>query len=228
MVTKVENDLESPVTDDGGLPSWTRSIAAILLMIVLQLPIGGYLIPGTSLGAQIGREAIFWALTWILIGYVLFVERRSISSVSLKRPAWNSLVFGLTAAVAMIAGMALIYIVIFPALGLSSSEDGLIAVKALPVWFRIMLIFRAAVFEELYFRGFMIERLTEITGFRSLAASVSLAAFTFAHLDYWGWPHLIVAGFGGAILTGLYLWRRDLSSNMIAHFLTDAVGFLIG
>jgi hypothetical protein len=37
-----------------------------------------------------------------------------------------------------------------------------------------------------------------------------------------------VAGFGGAILTGLYLLRRDLGSNMIAHFLTDGVGFLLG
>jgi membrane protease YdiL (CAAX protease family) len=26
------------------------------------------------------------------------------------------------------------------------------------------------------------------------------------------------------ILTALYVWRRDLWANMIAHFLTDAVG----
>jgi membrane protease YdiL (CAAX protease family) len=56
---------------------------------------------------------------------------------------------------------------------------------------------------------------------------VSLATFTYAHLSYWGWSHLIVAGFGGLVLTGLYLWRRDLVSNMVAHFLTDAIGFLL-
>jgi len=227
VTTKEDINLEASVSDDSGRSSW-RSIAAIVLMIVLQLPIGGYMIPGASLAAQTGREAIYWVLTVILIGYVLFVEHRPISSVRLKWPTWKSLAFGLAGGVAMIAGMALIYIVIFPALGLSSIEGGLIAVKALPVWLRVMLIIRAAVFEELCFRGFMIERLTEITGFRWLAAAISLAAFTFAHLGYWGWPHLIIAGFGGVILTGLYLWRGDLSCNMIAHFLTDGVGFLIG
>jgi len=26
----------------------------------------------------------------------------------------------------------------------------------------------------------------------------------------------------------LYLWRRDLASNMVAHFVTDGIGFLLG
>jgi membrane protease YdiL (CAAX protease family) len=87
---------------------------------------------------------------------------------------------------------------------------------------------RAAVFEEIYYRGFMIERLAEITRLRWLAALISLTSFTFAHVSGWGWAHLMVAAFGGAILTGLYLLRRDLASNMVAHFLTDGVGFLLG
>jgi len=45
---------------------------------------------------------------------------------------------------------------------------------------------------------------------------------------YWGWTHLIVAGYGGLVLTALYLLRRDLAANMLAHWLTDAVGFLLG
>ena len=102
------------------------------------------------------------------------------------------------------------------------------AVKASPLWFRILLVTRAAVFEEAYYRGFAIERLAEITGFRWLAGLISLAGFTFAHLSYWGWSHLIIAAFGGAVLTGLYLFRRDLGANMIAHFVTDGVAFLVG
>jgi uncharacterized protein len=89
------------------------------------------------------------------------------------------------------------------------------------------LAITAAVFEEIFYRGFTIERVAELTHLRWLAAGVSLAAFTYAHLGYWGWSHLIVAGFGGLVLTGLYLWRRDLVSNMVAHFLTDAIGFLL-
>ena len=128
----------------------------------------------------------------------------------------------------MVAGMAFIYLVIFPALGLSPVEPGTVAIKALPFWLRVLIVVRAAVFEEIFFRGFMIERLAEIFRSRSGAAAVSFSIFTFLHLGYWGWAHLLIAGFGGIILTALYLWRRDLTANMIAHFLTDAVGFLLG
>jgi membrane protease YdiL (CAAX protease family) len=90
------------------------------------------------------------------------------------------------------------------------------------------VIVRAATFEEIYFRGFAIERLTEMVGSRPVAAAISLVTFSAEHVSYWGWAHLVVASFGGAVLTGLYLWRRDLGANMIAHLLTDAVGFLAG
>ena len=120
------------------------------------------------------------------------------------------------------------YLVIFPALGLAMEEKQMGEVKALPLWFRIGLVTRAAMFEELYYRGFAIERIAELSGQRWLAALVSLAVFTFAHLDYWGWSHLIVAGYGGLVLTALYLLRRDLASNMLTHWLTNGVGFLLG
>jgi len=65
----------------------------------------------------------------------------------------------------------------------------------------------------------MIERLTEIVRSRWGVAAISLAAFTLAHLGYWGWAHLMIAGFAGIVLTGLYSWRRDLAANMIALYL---------
>jgi uncharacterized protein len=38
----------------------------------------------------------------------------------------------------------------------------------------------------------------------------------------WGWGHLLIAGFGGLTLTLLYVWRRNLWANIIAHFIADA------
>jgi len=207
--------------------SLAGSSGAITLMVVLALPLSGWLVHGSSLTAVAGRELVFWALTLVLIAYVHLVERRSISSIGLKPLKWKTIVFGVLGAFVMVAGMAFIYLVIFPALGLSPNEPGTVAMIALPFWLRVLIIVRAAVFEEIFFRGFMIERLTEILGSRWGAAAVSLAAFTFLHLGYWGWAHLMIAGFGGIVLTALYLWRRDLTANMIAHLLTDAIGFLL-
>ena len=205
-----------------------KLFGTISILIIFQLPLGRYLARGNTLGAQIGQEAVFWILTFVLVCYVRVIEARPLSSVGLVRPTWKSFTFGVAAAFAMVAGMAFIYMVLFPILGVSTSEPTMVAVKAMPLWFRVLLILRAAVFEETFYRGFMIERLADITRLRWLAALISLTAFTFAHLSGWGWAHLMVAAFGGAILTGLYLLRRDLASNMTAHFLTDGVGFLLG
>jgi len=46
-------------------------------------------------------------------------------------------------------------------------------------------------------------------------------------LGFWSWGHVLIAGFAGIILTLLYIWRRNLWVNMIAHFVPDAVGFLL-
>lgn len=56
-----------------------------------------------------------------------------------------------------------------------------------------------------------------------LAALVPLAVFTLAHLSAWGWGHLVGVLFGGALLTGLYLWQRDLVACMIAHTIIDTM-----
>ena len=207
-------------------PRRNAPVAAFLMMILLQLPIGGFLVHGNTLNAEVSREGIFWVLTVLLIAYILMLERRPLSSVGLSRPTLKSVVFGVIGAIVMVAGMAAIYMVVFPALGFAMNEPTVATLKSMPLWFRVILILRAAVFEELYYRGFMIERLTELTRLRWLAALISIGAFTLAHLSDWGRAHLMIAGFGGIVLTVLYVFRRDLASNMIAHLVTDAVGLL--
>ncbi len=200
----------------------------VVLMVALQLPLAGRLFPGESFGAQIEREGVYWTLTAILLGYITLVELRPLSSVNLRRPTWKSLGFGIAGGIVMVMGIAFLYIRVLPVLGPTPSEGQLDTIRAMPLWFRLELVLRAAVFEELFYRGFVIERLTDLAGLRWLATVISLAAFTYAHLGYWGWAHLLIAGFGGCILSGLYLWRRDLSTSMIAHLVTDGIGFLAG
>jgi len=221
-------DSSMPESREPAKPSSLSLFGTILILVIFQLPLGRYLALGDTFGAEVAREGVFWGLTVLLVSYILFFERRPLSSIGLIQPTWKTVAFGVIGAFAMVAGMTLIYLVLFPMFGLSTNEPTMIAVKAMPLWFRVVLILRAAVFEEIFYRGFMIERLAEFTRLRWLAALISLTAFTLAHLSGWGWAHLMVAGFGGAILTGLYLLRRDLGSNMIAHFLTDGVGFLLG
>jgi uncharacterized protein len=201
--------------------------ATIALLILIDLPFTDWVVHGDSLAASVEREALFWIATLVILAFVLLVERRPLSSIGLVRPTWRTLLFGVVGGGVMFASLAFIYTVIYPLLHAPFDAGANSVFGTLPGWLNAVIVVRAAVFEETFYRGFAIERLSEMLRSRKLAALVSWAAFTLAHLPSWGWVHLIVAGTGGIILTALYLWRRDLPCCMIAHAITDGVGVLL-
>jgi uncharacterized protein len=203
---------------------WTRA-GAVVLMVVFGLPIAGWIVPGETLAAMIAREGLYWMMAAAIVAFVLVVERRPLSSIGLVRPRWSMLLYGVLGGIVALAGMALLYYFVLPRLG-SDLATKFAAITATPFMLRAEVVVRAAVLEELFYRGFMIERLSEILRNRWIAALVSLVAFVSAHLSFWGWGSLLTAGWGGLVLTVLYLWRRDLATNMLAHGLTDAVALL--
>lgn len=180
----------------------------------------------TGLGPLLGREVLWWLLVIIVLVYILFVERLPLSSIGFKRPRWGTL-WAIPAAVVLVGGIVSISYGLFPLLHLHMNTAEMSKLMATPYWYRLILVARAAVCEEVLFRGYPIERIKELTGKSWIAAAVSWAAFTIAHLGSWGWAQLIVAGFGGIVLTALYLWRRDLPCNILAHFIADGSGFLL-
>ena len=159
-----------------------------------------------SLGHFVGYEIFWWALVVLLLSYVRCVERRPLTSIGFHKPGvWNILI-GIAAGIVFLASLAGIYFVLFPYLHFK--EDPQVArvmsqMLAKPQWWRLTLILRGAIGEEILFRGYAIERLRELTG------------------------RFSIAGSAGVILTLLYIWRRNLWVNMIAHFVPDAIGLLL-
>ena len=207
-----------------------RIIILVGLAIALAVPdlgLTGHLPAVSGLDPRYVREWFWWALLAVVLFYVLVVERRSLASIGFRRPTWKTFVFGFLGGVAATAVIVAAFSLVLPALGLKANADAVIKILQTPLWYRVLLVTRAAVMEETLFRGYGIERLNELTGNRWIAGAVTWAAFTLAHLPSWGWAQLIIAGSGGLVLTALYLWRRDLICNMTAHWLTDAAGFLL-
>ena len=91
-----------------------------------------------------------------------------------------------------------------------------------PAWLLLVGVVTASVTEELLFRAYPIERLTRLTGRRWPGAWLSLVAFVAYHLQGWNLGHVLGVVLPlGAVMTGLYLWRRNLVFMIIAHFLLD-------
>jgi membrane protease YdiL (CAAX protease family) len=203
-----------------------KALLAVALFAVLQTPFAEFVSPGSDAVSQMHREIIFWLVTLLLWAYVLVFEKRPLSSIGLVRGGWKDVLLGLATGAVTVAGFVVLYLYIVPAL--QTADAGAInEVQSYPLWLQLAICARAAAFEETLYRGLAIERMTELLRVRWLAALISLIVFTWRHLGSWGYLHLVVAGFGGVMLTALYLWRRNLVSNMIAHFVMDAVGFLI-
>ncbi len=185
---------------------------------------------GASLPVLLVHEVLWWSYAAIVLLWLRFGEGLPLSSIGLRRPGWKTVGFALLAVVALLSVFVVQSLVIVPMFHLDASrsvvERNLILAR--PFWYRLLMVLRAAVVEEILFRGYMIEKVRQLTGSTVLAVVVSVVAFTYMHLSGWGAVHLIPVFAGGVIFAMLYVWRRDLPSNMLAHFITDGVGFLLG
>ena len=82
-------------------------------------------------------------------------------------------------------------------------------------------MFRAGIAEELFYRGYSIERFQAIGMGKLASVAIPLVIFAAGHYTG-GVANVVVAGRMGAILSGFYLWRRDLVACMFAHTLSNS------
>ena len=91
----------------------------------------------------------------------------------------------------------------------------------------LMLAMTAGFCEEVLFRGYLQRQFAALTG--SAAAGVVLQAIAFgAGHGYQGWKLMIAIAVFGITFGLMAEWRRSLRPGMIAHFLQDGVGGLLG
>ncbi len=201
-------------------------VGLFLSLGVALMPLGAWGKAYSGLDKLLGNEVLWWVAVIVILLYVAFVERRPFPSIGFRTPGILDIGLAIGAGILLVAGIIVIYGFVFPALHLKMNAGAMNTIIQTPFWYRFILVTRAALAEETLFRAYPIERIGELTGSTVIAALISWAAFTYAHLSSWGAAQLIVAGYGGIILTGLYLWRRNIWANMIAHWIADGSGFL--
>jgi membrane protease YdiL (CAAX protease family) len=195
--------------------------ALIGLLVFLGFPFLLQLMPLTYMLAELG----FWLLLLVMILWIYFVEKRTITSIGWKK---------LTRKMTFVAiGLGLVLFIVFgistmviQKLGLELNQEiaEMISGKSLPVLF--LLVLRAAVVEEVLYRGYAIERINELTKSKWVAGLVPLIMFMLIHLT-WGIGHLLFIFIAGGLLTLMYLSKRNLGLNIIAHFTVDVIALLV-
>lgn len=209
-----------------------RAVFELLLLIPIGFAGGvvGYFL-ATAAGIEderrqnVASTVGMGAAAMFTVGILLLAGHQSLASIG-----WTPRQFGLEILVG--AGTLLLtYVVLFAAIialsialpSLADQQpDAARAVKArMPeMSLAAMALFMAfvAIWEEVVFRGFVLTRLRVILGSWWLAVPISAVLFGSVHL-YEGPLAVVVVGFLGLILAGLFIRRRSLVACIVMHFL---------
>ncbi|MGH8091989.1 MAG: CPBP family intramembrane glutamic endopeptidase [Chthoniobacterales bacterium] len=197
--------------------TWAGLFLALFGLLIARWAVSLFY-PEFSFIGMVWKEALYWTCLVALFLIIRRGEHLRVTSVNLgTAPIKSSLLWGIILAVlcGLVGGVVV---------GLTHFKGGAMgeALAKLPLWLVILVVLRAGVIEEFFYRGFAIERLQLLGLNRYWAGAIPLFIFGFAHATN-GWGNVILALALGAVLTIVYLWRRDLVANFIGHFLIDFV-----
>jgi len=186
------------------------------------------LLPEQSSDIHIGIALVVeWLILFALLAFwIPKVEGQSLRNIGFGKLKWRHLWMGvLTYIMLMIAWIGSYFAL--NAIGLEGlrSLQPMIRERSFPILFSLFLT--GTFLEEIFYRGYLIERLTSLTGKRWLAGVVSWIAFTFVHLKFFGLGPTLDVGILSAGLVILYVKERSIWPCIVVHGINDAFGFLI-
>jgi membrane protease YdiL (CAAX protease family) len=201
--------------------TWAGLFIALFGILIVRWAVSLFY-PTFSFTATLWKESLIWLFVIALLFIIRRGERLPLRSIGLGTASvkssilWGGILLVLCSLVgSLVAGLT----------HFKGGETGEVLAK-LPLWLVVLIVLRAGVVEELFYRGYAIERLQALGLNRYLAGAIPLLIFGFGHMTN-GWANVVLALALGAVLTAVYLWRRDLVANMIAHFMIDLISVLL-
>lgn len=170
-------------------------------------------------GVVAAREIAILLLVALLLAIVLRGERQTLSSIGLRfdhvgRSLWHAICLTV---VLLATAIALILAIQY--LGTNYGEGVRVAPS---LALTTLTVLRAGIAEEVFYRGFALERIQKMTGSPAIASTITLIVFAGFHYSG-GWAGILIAFVIGGLLTLYYVWKRDLLAAIIAHFLVDFI-----
>lgn len=169
----------------------------------------------------VARELSFFAVACILIWIIIDGEEADLSSIGLNNKHWGkSLLFSLFLVVLCYAVVA-ICLLLFKVTGISFGEgDG--KYDKISLWVMTLVMLRAGIVEEIFFRGYAMERLEKISNSWIVFLLIPSTIFGLLHFRQ-GLGGIVIAFSTGLLMSYVYWKKRDLKANIIAHFLVDFI-----
>lgn len=208
-----------------------RWILVVWILIALfGLDLVDLVLPEPTEVAGLIRWAVLigphWLVAGVVVAGVIWIERRGLDSIGVARPSARDLGLSIAAFVVGVLGFGLTQPLV-QALGLESTRGGIQTIATLPTWVVVLVAVTAGVTEEILFRGYPIERVSDLTGELWIGAVVTYVVFTAAHVPFWGLGGAIQIGVWTLVVTLLYVRTRNLIACMVMHIANDMFAFVV-
>jgi membrane protease YdiL (CAAX protease family) len=211
------------------LREWRVAIVGVVIAL-FGLDLLDFVLPDVSATERPLRWVLLVGPHWLVMAAVLaivvWVERRRLTSIGLKRPTLHDLGWGVVGFVVGVLTFAVSRPLV-ELLGLSATGSGIQTLASLPVGIVVALAVTAGIAEEVLFRGYPIERLAALTGNIWVGAVLTFVVFTVAHIPFWGLGGALQIGGWTVVVTVLYVRRRNLPACILMHICNDLFAFVL-
>src|SRR5438034_2199759 len=179
--------------------TWAGLAISLFAMVVIRQAFV-FFVPETTFASAVLKEALIWLNAVALIVIIRRGEHLPMRSIGLGTACWwKSILWGFIIAI----GSAVVVGALAHLTGYGHGP-GSAAFEKLPLWLITAIVFRAGVVEELFYRGYAIERLRLIGIGRVWSGAIPLVIFSLGHWSG-GAANILIAFAAGLILTGFYL-----------------------
>jgi len=167
------------------------------------------------------RELALFSILGILILIIFKGEKLNLASIGLHNRHWGkSILWSLLIMIVFIA-VVLGCLTLFKVIGISYGQgDG--KYNQVSLWVMSFMMLRAGIFEEIFYRGYVMERLYKINSNWLVFFLFPSLVFGVMHYQQ-GIGGIIIATLGGLVMSSFYWKTRDLKAVMIAHFMVDFI-----
>ena len=199
------------------------ALFGIQLFGLLEVPAR---LAGTPAAEMLLGSASNWLVVAVLLLLVRFWERLPLASLGLRRPSVRQALAAAGVGLgAVVAGL----LVTGAAVSLFGLEQPVMVsrISQVPFAGQLFIVLTAVITEEILWRGYAIERLTELSGRLWIGAVASGVVFLAVHFRAWGLAGAIPQAVFTVALVALYARTRNTVSAMIAQLVINAVMVLL-
>jgi len=213
---------------DTKLPKKLTYAVGLAIVFGVEFVLRDFLLPENADNVSIGLALVgeWVALSFLVFVWIPKVEKKNMASIGLgkfkrRHLVWGVLVYLLVLVPSFISGFAL------QSVGLPSLRSLQPLIKGYGFVTLFGLFLTGTLLEEVFYRGYLIERMTVLTRHRWVAAFVSWLLFTLVHLRFFGLGPTIDTSVISAALVLLYLKEKSIWPCIVVHGINDALAFLI-